>query len=283
MKDFFKSFGFKVLAAIALLLVGVMIYAASTGGMATIPSMISGAILTPLQSAASAVSGGLNSFAGMFGSSAELQRQIDELQAQLNDYRSKQVELDSLREQNEWLKEYLNIIEQDNDYQFADARVIAIDPADKYNNFTISAGTLSGVSVNDPVITPEGLVGVVYETGLNYSKVRSILDPETQVSATVSRTRNNGITGGTLSLAQEAKLKLGFLSRDGGAQAGDMIIPSGMGGIYPAGLLIGEIEEVLPESDGMTLYAVVQPYADLSRLSQVLVITEFSGQGEAAE
>ena len=283
MKDFFKSFGFKVLAAIALVLVGVMIYAASTGGMATIPSMISGAILTPLQSAASAVSDGLNSFAGMFGSSTELQKQIDELQAELNDYRNKQVELDALREQNEWLKEYLNIIEQDNNYQFADARVIAIDPADKYNNFTISAGTLSGISVNDPVITPEGLVGVVYETGLNYSKVRSILDPETQVSATVSRTRNNGVTGGTLSLAQEGKLKLGFLSRDGGAEAGDMVITSGMGGIYPAGLLIGEIEEVLPESDGMTLYGVVKPYADLSRLSQVLVITEFSGQGEAVE
>ena len=283
MKDFFKSFGFKVLAASALVLVGVMIYAASTGGMATIPSMISGAILTPLQSAASAVSDGLNSFAGMFGSSTELQKQIDELQAELNDYRNKQVELDALREQNEWLKEYLNIIEQDNDYQFADARVIAIDPADKYNNFTISAGTLSGISVNDPVITPEGLVGVVYETGLNYSKVRSILDPETQVSATVSRTRNNGVTGGTLSLAQEGKLKLGFLSRDGGAEAGDMVITSGMGGIYPAGLLIGEIEEVLPESDGMTLYGVVKPYADLSRLSQVLVITEFSGQGEAVE
>ena len=283
MKDFFKSFGFKVLAAIALVLVGLMIYAASTGGMATIPSMISGAILTPLQSAASAVSDGLNSFAGMFGSSTELQKQIDELQAELNDYRNKQVELDALREQNEWLKEYLNIIEQDNDYQFADARVIAIDPADKYNNFTISAGTLSGISVNDPVITPEGLVGVVYETGLNYSKVRSILDPETQVSATVSRTRNNGVTGGTLSLAQEGKLKLGFLSRDGGAEAGDMVITSGMGGIYPAGLLIGEIEEVLPESDGMTLYGVVKPYADLSRLSQVLVITEFSGQGEAVE
>lgn len=283
MKDFFKSFGFKVLAAIALVLVGVMIYAASTGGMATIPSMISGAILTPLQSAASAVSDGLNSFAGMFGSSTELQKQIDELQAELNDYRNKQVELDALREQNEWLKEYLNIIEQDNDYQFADARVIAIDPADKYNNFTISAGTLSGISVNDPVITPEGLVGVVYETGLNYSKVRSILDPETQVSATVSRTRNNGVTGGTLSLAQEGKLKLGFLSRDGGAEVGDMVITSGMGGIYPAGLLIGEIEEVLPESDGMTLYGVVKPYADLSRLSQVLVITEFSGQGEAVE
>ena len=283
MKDFFKSFGFKVLAAIALVLVGVMIYAASTGGMATIPSMISGAILTPLQSAASAVSDGLNSFAGMFGSSTELQKQIDELQAELKDYRNKQVELDALREQNEWLKEYLNIIEQDNDYQFADARVIAIDPADKYNNFTISAGTLSGISVNDPVITPEGLVGVVYETGLNYSKVRSILDPETQVSATVSRTRNNGVTGGTLSLAQEGKLKLGFLSRDGGAEAGDMVITSGMGGIYPAGLLIGEIEEVLPESDGMTLYGVVKPYADLSRLSQVLVITEFSGQGEAVE
>ena len=71
MKDFLKSFAFKVLGVIALILVGVMIYGASTGGLATIPATIAGAIITPLQSAVTSVSDGISGFFGQFGSSKE--------------------------------------------------------------------------------------------------------------------------------------------------------------------------------------------------------------------
>lgn len=282
-KDFFKGFGFKVLAAIALVLVGVMIYAASTGGMATIPAILSGAIMTPLQSAASAVSDGFHSFVGVFTDSGTLRQENERLQEELNRLREQQIELDELRRQNQYLSEYLRIVEADSTVERAAARVIDIDPADKYCSFTIDAGTLSGISVNDPVITPQGLAGVVYETGLNYAKVRSILDPATQVSAAVSRSGENGVTGGSLSLAQEFRLKLGLLSKGGDTEVGDIIMTSGKGGIFPANLPIGEVEEIVPESDGVTLYARIKPYTDFGTLSQVLVITAFGGQGELAD
>ena len=273
MKEFLKSVAFKALVVVALFLIGIMIYAASTGGVSTIPATITGAIVTPLQSLATTVSDGFNSFIGIFTDSNALREENERLQSEVNE----------LRRQNELYREFLELKEQNPDYQFADGRVIAMDPADKYGNFTIDAGSLEGVKANDPVVTPDGLVGVVYEVGLNYAKVRTILDPATQVSAYVSRTRSGGVTGGSASLAQEGLLRLNLLSRDSGAATGDYVVTSGRGGIYPEGLLIGTIQEIQPESDALTMYAVIEPFADLKNLSDVFVIISFDGQGENAE
>ena len=190
------------------------------------------------------------------------------------------METDELRRQNELYREFLELKDQHADYQFADARIISTDPADKYGNFTINAGSLKGVKADDPVITPDGLVGVVYEVGPNYAKVRTILDPATQVSAYVSRTRSGGVTGGSVSLAQEGKLRMNLIARDSGAATGDYVVTSGKGGIYPEQLLIGSIEEIQPESDALTMYAVFKPFADLKNLSYVFVIIGFEGQGQ---
>ena len=282
MKEFLKSVAFKVIVVVALFLIGIMIYAASTGGVSTIPATITGAIVTPLQSLASTISNGFNDFIGIFTDSNALRAENEQLQAESNELRKNQVETDELRRLNELYREFLELKEQHPDYQFADGRVISMDPADKYGNFTIDAGSLKGIEANDPVITPEGLVGVVYEVGLNYAKVRTILDPATQVSAYVSHTRSGGVTGGTASLAQEGKLRLNLLARDSGAATGDYVVTSGRGGIYPEQLLIGTIEEIQPESDALTMYAVIKPFADLQNLSSVFVITGFDGQGEDA-
>ena len=283
MKEFLKSVAFKVIVAVGLFLIGIMIYAASTGGVSTIPATITGAIVTPLQSLATTISNGFNSFIGIFTDSNTLRAENEKLQNEINELRKNQVETDELRRLNELYREFLELKEQHPDYQFADGRVIAMDPADKYGNFTIDAGSLKGVKADDPVITPEGLVGVVYEVGLNYAKVRTILDPATQVSAYVSRTRSGGVTGGSVSLAQEEKLRLNLLSRDSGAATGDYVVTSGKGGIYPEQLLIGTIEEIQPESDALTMYAVIKPFADLKNLSAVFVIIDFDGQGEEIE
>ena len=283
MKNFLKSAAFKALAVVALFLIGIMIYAASTGGIATIPATISGAILTPLQSLGSNISSGISHFLGNFTDGGKLREENAALQSEVNALRQQQVETDELRRQNELYRQYLTLKEENSDYQFADGRVIYVDPAGKYGNFTINAGSLENISINDPVITPDGLVGVVYEVGMTYSKVRTILDPATQVSAYVSRGRSSGVTGGSLSLAHEGKLRLNYLSRDSGAANGDYVVTSGKGGIYPEGLRIGSVLEVNTESDALTMVAVIKPFVDIFDVSDVFVITAFDGQGETGE
>ena len=214
MKDFLKSLAFKVLAGIALFLVGIMIYAASTGGFSTIPATITGAIITPIQTAFAAVTEGVKNFFGGFAAAGPLHDELDAKQAEIDELRGQLVELDELRRLNEQYRQYLELKEANNDYLFADGRVIAVDPLDKYGNFTIDTGSLAGVEPNDPVITPSGLVGVVYEVGPTWSKVRSLLDPSTQASAYISQNGDTCITGGSASLAQDGLLRLDLLPRN---------------------------------------------------------------------
>ena len=282
MKDFLKSLAFKVLAGIALFLVGIMIYAASTGGFSTIPATITGAIITPIQTAFAAVTEGVKNFFGGFAAAGPLHDELDAKQAEIDELRGQLVELDELRRLNEQYRQYLELKEANNDYLFADGRVIAVDPLDKYGNFTIDTGSLAGVEPNDPVITPSGLVGVVYEVGPTWSKVRSLLDPSTQASAYISQNGDTCITGGSASLAQDGLLRLDLLPRETGTAIGNFAVTSGVGGVFPKGLLIGEVEEVSPSSDGLSYYAVVRPFVDVRSVTSVFVITSFAGQGADA-
>jgi rod shape-determining protein MreC len=275
-KNFIKSAAFKALAAVSLFLIGIMIYAASTGGVATIPETIAGAIVAPLQSLGAAVSDGFSDFLGIFTDSNVLQQENQKLRKEIDQLRKNQVELDELRRMNEYYRQYLELKEQNPDYKFADCRVISVDTNNKYGNFTINVGLLSGVKKNQPVITPEGLVGVVYEVGMNFANVRTILDPATQVPAYVSRVGSGGVTGGSLSLAKEGKLRLNYLPRNNGVAEGDYVVTSGKGEVYPRHLLIGTVKEVNSESDGLTMYAVIEPFANIRDLTNVFVITEFS-------
>lgn len=108
MKEFLKSVAFKAIAAVALFLVGIMIYAASTGGVSTIPAAVTGAIITPLQSLATAVSDGFNSFIGIFTDSNALRAENEQLQNEINELRKNEVETDELRRQNELYRDFWN-------------------------------------------------------------------------------------------------------------------------------------------------------------------------------
>lgn len=265
MKDFWKSRGFKVLACVAAFFIGMMIYAAVTGF-----ETITGAIFKPMQSGVSAVSDGVR---GLFGDSAKtLKKENAALKEELNTLRKQQVELEELRRQNETYKEFLALKEENPDFLFVDARVIAADPTDPYGNFTIGAGSLADVEAGDAVITPEGLVGVVSDVGLNYAKVKTVLDPSLQIAAYDSRTREDGLTGNAYDLARRGELKLCRLTRNTTAAAGDFVVT--YGGQYPSGLLIGKITAVKAESDGLSKYAEIEPFAPVFSVSEVFVITD---------
>lgn len=150
------------------------------------------------------------------------------------------MDYDKMKEENEWYAKILGLHEQHSDYTFASGKVIAVDPLSPFGNFTINAGTKSGIAVGDPVITAEGLVGLVSEVSFTSCKVRTILDVNTKASAMISRNGNTAITGGAPPLAEKGLLRLNTLEKSSGAAIGDIVVTSGRGGVFPEGLLIGE-------------------------------------------
>lgn len=276
MKNFLKSSGFKILVAIAAFLLGILIYAAATEGVATLPAQIAGAILTPLQSLTSGAADGVSGFFAGLTEGGALKEENAQLKQELDELRDQLVEYDDMKRRYDQLVAFLELKEENPDYQFADASVIARDPADPYGNFTINAGSLSDVKVGDPVIAAEGLVGVVSETGLNWAKVSTILDIETHVSAYISRSGDAGITAGALDLALNGQLRLNNLDRDAGVVTGDIVVTYGGSSQYPAKLKIGTVKLVEADSDGLSMCAVIEPFVSVDAVTDVLVITDFS-------
>ena len=285
MKHFWKSLLTRSACVVALVLVGVMIYSATSGGFATIPEMLVGTIVTPFQSAAASVTGGISGFFDRLTGNGDLQAELEALRKENAELRQQMVEYDLLKQQNGWYSEILGLHEENSDYTFASGRVIGREPTDVVGNFTISAGTNAGVAVNDPVVTTDGsLIGVVEQVSLTYAKVRTVLDTGTKVSAQISRTGDTGYTAGALmSQAWQNTIQLTTLERSSGVTIGDYVVTSGIGGVYPNGLRIGKVKTVQTAPDGMTLNASVELFADIYDLKQVMVITSFDGQQSQEE
>ena len=119
------------------------------------------------------------------------------------------------------------------------------------------------------------LVGTVQEVDVNSCKVLTILHPGFSAAAVVSRTRDNGILCGDSAYADQGLCTMTNLSRDTLAIAGDQIITTGLGGVYPSDVLVGTIRELVPESSGKSAVAVVQPGAEVRTLTHVFVITDY--------
>ncbi len=281
MKEFFKSVFARILGVLALVLVGVMIYSATTDGVATIPAKLAGIFITPVQTLLSQASDGVSGFFGQLTGGQELQERLEALERENTELRNKLVEYDELKQKNDWYSDILGLHEEHSDYTFASGRVIGRDPSDIYGNFTINAGTNAQISVNDPVVATDGsLVGVVEEVGLTYAKVRTVLDPATKVASQISRTGDTAYTAGsTVEMARKNSLRMTTLERSSGVAAGDYVVTSGIGGVYPSGLLIGSVQSITNASDGMTLNGDIALFADIYNLKQVMVITSFDGQG----
>lgn len=281
MGDFLKSKRFKILLAVLILLLFFMLRAAWTGGLSPLLSQVAGVIVTPVQKFSSSISNAVSGYFERFTSADELAAENESLHAENNKLREQLVEFEKYKQENGSLKRYLDIKEKHPDFELEPAAVVARDPNDRFGSFTIDKGSIDGVSLYDAVISPDGLVGRVKEVGLNYAKVLTILDVAVNAGAYDIRTRDIGIVTGAIDLAGEGQCKLTYLPRESGAAAGDIVATTG-GGIFPKDLIIGKITQVKTEAGGISLYAVVEPAADIRTLTDVMVIKDYNGQ-EAAQ
>ena len=252
MRDFFKSRKGKLLLAGAAVLVGMIVFSARSGGIATWPQQALSLALYPFQKAAQVVTDAVSGWAGVFLNAREnyeenirLQEEVDSLQNQLARYQS-------LEQENERLREMLDIRQENPDLTLIDAAVIARDPSD-FSAFTIDRGSLSGVSLYDPVITSAGLVGYVGEVSLTTARVVTLYSPDCNVGAAAADTGDSGNITGDLSLSREGLTRMELIPRDAELSAGSLLMTTGLTGSFPEGILIGEVVEVQMEESGISL------------------------------
>ncbi|MDO4357827.1 MAG: rod shape-determining protein MreC [Clostridia bacterium] len=170
------------------------------------------------------------------------------------------------------------LLDAKNQYEALDpiyARVIARTPGAWFDTFSVNRGTLNGVSVGMAVITADGLVGRVYEVGLNYAKVLSVIDSRSAVATLVERTRDNGVMRGVVTSASEvAECYVYYLPNINSIIPGDTVITSGMDTLYPKGIPVGVVTEVSRDLDSTSQYVVVQPFVDFAHIEDVLILRE---------
>ena len=272
MRFFFRSRGFKIIVSVAAALIAVSVICAFFGSRMSPQADIMGTVTAPFRSAAEKVTGAVSDFINAYSNGEQLALENAELKKKLAEY-------EQAVEQNEFYKNYLEIKDDHKDFKFTPATLISRDREDPYKGFVINKGSVNGVAAHDPVITEEGLVGYIGEGGLTSSKVVTILSAELTAGALDNRTNDSGIVSGTVELAKKGETKFFNLSRSCNIAVGDYAVTSGEG-VFPAGLLIGTIQAIGSDKYNTSIYADIKPFADIDNLKNVMVITEFSGQGE---
>ena len=257
LKDFFDTWKFKILVAVAVFLVGIMAYAGANGRLTAAPQELLSVVLTPFQKVTSALSGGIGSVWEKYTSIDDVMAQNEQLEAENAELRQQMVDYDRLKAENKAYKALANIQEKNSNATYVSGFVIGRDPLDEFGGFTLDKGTADGVAVNDAVISDRGyLLGMVVEADPTSCKVMTILHPSFNAAWVVSRTRENGILNGNTTYAADGLCTLTNLERSTETRAGDQVITTGLGGVFPPDLLVGTVQDVVPEASGKSSIAV---------------------------
>ena len=276
MKDFFDTWKFKILVGIAVFLAAIMAYAGANGRLTAAPQEILSVAVAPFQRAAAAVSNGVSSLWEKYTNIDAILEENEKLTTENAELRGQMVDYDKLKAENEAYKALTNIQEQHPEMRYVSSFVIGRDPLDSFYGFTLDQGSLDGVEVNDAITSDEGyLLGVVTEVDLTSCKVMTILHPSFNAAGVVSRTRDNGIITGSADYAAEGLCILSNLSRSTLTKADDQVITTGLGGVFPPDVLVGVVQELVPEASGKSTIAVLKPGADPRTVKHVFIITNY--------
>lgn len=276
MKDFFDTWEFKILVIVAVFLVGIMAYAGANGRLTAAPQELLSVVLTPLQKVTSALSGGAASVWEKYTSIDDVMDRNEQLEAENAELRQQMVDYDRIKAENDAYKALARIQDTNSEASYVSAFVIGRDPLDEFGGFTLDQGSTDGVAVNDAIISDRGyLLGVVVEVDATSCKVMTILHPSFNAAGVISRTRENGIITGSADYAADGQCVLTNLDRATEARKGDQVITTGLGGVFPANLLVGTVQEVVPEQSGKSSSAVILPGADPRTVKHVFIITEY--------
>ncbi|UCG37998.1 MAG: rod shape-determining protein MreC [bacterium] len=274
MRDFLarRREGLLLVLLVALSLLIISRQVRDPGGMTYFRKAVI-AVTTPFQSGFRAVTGGIsrvwNGYVFLFGVRTEnrrLREEVGRLRSEVQELREELFRAGRLEE--------FAAYRSETGFEGIAGRVIGESPDPWTRTVVVNLGSSDGVQRGMPVVTPAGLVGRVVEVAGRSCVVRLIVDRSSRVPVLVSRSRARAVLEGENS----GTCQLKYLDRTEDVAEGDTVITSGLAGIFPRGVEVGTITQVIKRNHGLYQYAKLLPKAPLGRLEDVLILELQGGQ-----
>ena len=271
---YFKNKFFLIALTVALCLTVFSVVLSASGHAWFLKDALNVASM-PFRSAFNWCADGLQGFVDYFTEFDRISKENEELRKQNEELKKLQADLEVLKEENAWLRDFLDIKNQNTVFDFTDAVIIGKNSGSSHRTFTLNKGSLHGITVGMVVISGEGLVGRINEVGLTTCEVICITDISSSIGALVERSAMIGIVDGYYEENCRFHYTTGF-EDSSDIVVGDTVISSGKGSIYPYGLKIGTVIEVQLDDASRSVIATIQPSVDFDNLSRVMIIKSYT-------
>ncbi len=269
MRDFLKRHQIPLLITV-LILVALLVYSANLRKKTT-TTIFERAVMTltePLQQGIHRLGSGITGIWNNYLSLVDTRQQNIEVMRFNRELRAQLVAVNEIKLENRRLKKLLDFVEDD-PRRVLPALVVAEDASSWARTIVIDKGVSQGVHEGLPVVVAEGVVGRVIKAAANSSRVLLVTDASSSVAGLVQRTRTRGVARGN-----GLQLKLEYALRSDPVERDDLVVTSGMGGVFPKGLVVGWVASVHRDAFGLFQQIDLTPAVDFSRLEEVLVLLE---------
>ena len=228
-------------------------------------------VTTPVRLVGSAITMPFQGLGNIFSNLTADQATLSELQAENDELRSRNAELEEAEQTATRLQGLLDLQSSYN-LQSTAAHIISGSSDSWSSTVTIDKGTSSGLSVGMPVTSSSGVIGQIVECGATSSTVLLVTDESSSVSAMVQSSRAQGMLDGSAA----GEVRLDMIRTDQTVEVGDIVVTRGLGGVFPKGLPLGKVTSVEKNPGSMYYTIVVEPYAHTENAEEVLVITSLT-------
>lgn len=258
---------------LTILVIIVVVFFAARNDSKSVLNMLFVNILAPAQTQIANLGNWVGAKKEYVSNISNVHKDNQNLKNEILELNSKNIYAGEIWAENQRLKGLLNYKQDNPTLNLVTAKVIGGSPGRTHTEIIINRGRAQGIRENMPVVSGNSLVGTISMVYDNSAKVSLLSHMESAVGGMVQRSASRavGIVNGEL--VEDNYLKFAKLQRDADIQPGDLIRTSGLGGIHPKGILIGEVEKVDNEDSGLLKYAVIKARVEFSNLEEVMIIT----------
>ena len=232
-----------------------------------------GSVISPLQKIIYNANDKLKESFDFFINFSKVKQENEELAAKNAELENKLVEYNRMKDENTTLREMFDYSQANQNYNYLGCNIVGYSGGNISNGYIIDKGTNDGLKKDMIIITSVGLVGKITKADTNFSIVQTIMNENIAVAAMVESTRQTtGILQGGVDSKNEKLVTLSNIPMDSEIKEGDVILTSGLGGMYPKEIRIGEVISIDLDSVGLMKKALVRPYVDFDKLDTVFVV-----------